>query len=488
MADPRLESCLALHRANHLGEAEAGYRQCLAAGIDAALPLSGLLLQQGRHAEVVDLLEPRCTTRVDNANMAINLSIALRKTGRNDDALRHARQASELAPQQPAAWNALGLAQLESGAVADALHAFDRGLGLAPGHTALELHRAKALRRLDRHREAIAVLERVIGAAPDLLEAWRDLTSARNALGLYPAALDSATSALRLAPNDLDVALEHAVALLNAGQTGNAIKRLEKLEADPQTWMWLAQARLRDNDVAGARAAYERAATHDPDNPFIRHFLAAIDGHLPEAVETDYIRKLFDDFAPRFESTLVDALAYGTPKTIAQFLERSGVTSAQEVLDLGCGTGLMAAELAAPGRNIDGLDLSERMLTQARAKGIYRALHAAELLEFLRGSEQRWDLVLAADVFVYVARLEPVFAAIHDRLAVGGHFVFSVESSDGADTQLPPQTGRYRHAPDQLEQQLLAAGFSDVRREPLTVRMEVGQPVRGEIMLARRGD
>ena len=285
MADPRLESCLALHRANHLGEAEAGYRQCLAAGIDAALPLSGLLLQQGRHAEVVDLLEPRCTTRVDNANMAINLSIALRKTGRNDDALRHARQASELAPQQPAAWNALGLAQLESGAVADALHAFDRGLGLAPGHTALELHRAKALRRLDRHREAIAVLERVVGAAPDLLEAWRDLTSARNALGLYPAALDSATSALRLAPNDLDVALEHAVALLNAGQTGNAIKRLEKLEADPQTWMWLAQARLRDNDVAGARAAYERAATHDPDNPFIRHFLAAIDGQLPEAVE-----------------------------------------------------------------------------------------------------------------------------------------------------------------------------------------------------------
>ena len=64
----------------------------------------------------------------------------------------------------------------------------------------------------------------------DLLEAWRDLAAARRALGLYAPALQSATQALRLAPNDVEVALEHAVALMHAGETGKAIERMEKLD------------------------------------------------------------------------------------------------------------------------------------------------------------------------------------------------------------------------------------------------------------------
>ncbi|KAB2901708.1 MAG: tetratricopeptide repeat protein [Dokdonella sp.] len=487
MVDPRLEPLLALHRAGRLGEAEAGYRQCLAEGIDATLPLSGLLLQQGRHAEAAGLLEPVFAAGTHSPDMAVNLSIALRKLGRDADAVRVARQASTSAPERPAVWNALGLAALEAGDAQTALAAFGEGLRLVPGNAALALHRAKALRRLGRHAEAVPLLEQLVATVPDLLEAWRDLTTARSAVGQHAAALDSATRALQLDPHDPDVALEHASALMHAGRTSEAIRQLERLEGKAQTWMWLAQARLRDNDVAGARAAYARAAERDPDNPFVKHFLAAIDGDLPTEVEADYIRKLFDDFAPRFESILVDGLAYGTPKLLAQFLAANGVTGAKQVLDLGCGTGLMGVELAAPGRTIDGLDLSERMLAQARAKGIYRELHSAELLQFLRDTPRCWDLVLAVDVFVYVAHLAPVFAAVHQRLEVGGHFAFSIECSDGADTQLLPRTGRYRHAPEQLARLLADAGFTAIRREPVTVRFEVGEPVAGELLLARRG-
>jgi len=486
MADPALAPFLALHREGRFSEAEAGYRRCFAEGIDAALPLSALLLQQARHVEVIEILAPVCDAQPGNAIAAVNLSIALRSVGRCEEALQAATRACDVSPGNPSACNARGLAALELGDAQEALSAFEQGLRNAPGTLALELHRSKALRKLHRMRDAVVALERIVKVAPDLLEAWRDLTVAQRALGLYAPALQSAAQALKLAPNDLEVALEHAVALLHAGETAKAVKRLEKLEGDAQTWMWLGQARLRQNDVQGARAALERAAALDPKNPFIRHFLTAASGGVPQDIEVDYIRGLFDEFAGRFEATLLDKLGYSAPKQVVQFLQEHGANDAKDVLDLGCGTGLMGAELAAPERRIDGVDLSERMLAQARAKGIYNELHAAELLGFLRDSSRQWDLAVAADVFIYVAELAPIFAAAFERLRTGGHLAFSIECSDTRETQLLAQTGRYRHAPEQLVEALDAAGFRDVRRESVTLRLESGVPVVGELMLARR--
>lgn len=486
MTDPRLNPILALHRAGRFGEAEAGYRQCLREGVDVAVPLSALLLQQSRHGEVVELLGPVFAGQPDNATLAVNLSIGLRGAGRIEEALQVAVQACNLAPGNPGALNARGLAALESGDAQQALDAFESGLQLAPGNLALQLHRTKALRKLGRMREAVVGLERVVQATPDLLEAWRDLGAAQRALGLNAAGLESATRALKLAPNDLEVALEHAVALLQAGHADKAAKRLEQLDGDAQSWMWLGQARLRQDDVQGARSAFERAAQLDPANPFIRHFLAAASGAVPQDIEVDYIRGLFDEFANRFESTLLDKLGYTGPGQIMQFLRDAGVADVERVLDLGCGTGLMGAELAAPGRRIDGVDLSERMLAQARAKGIYAELHTAELLAFLRDSPRQWGLIVAADVFIYIADLAPVFAAAFARLLPGGHLVFSTESSDSGHTQLRAQTGRYRHVPEQLAAALEAAGFDSVRRQPMMLRKEGGVPVEGELLLARR--
>lgn len=486
MTDPVLASFIALHRAGRFAEAEAGYRRCLAEGIDAAMPLSALLLQQARNAETIEILAPIVDAQPNNANAAVNLSIALRKSGRSDEALQTAIRACNAVPGDPAACNARGLAALELGDADQALAAFDEGLQRAPGSLALELHRSKALRKLHRMQDAVAVLERIVKTAPDLLEAWRDLGAAQRALGLNAPALQSATHAMKLAPNDLEVALEHAISLLHAGETAKAVKRLEQLEGDAQTWMWLGQARLRENNVPAGRAAFERAAALDPDNPFIRHFLSATSGGVSQDIEVDYIRSLFDDFADRFEPTLLDKLAYSAPKQIVRFLHEHSADHAQLVLDLGCGTGLMGAELASPQRRIDGVDLSERMLAQARAKGIYAELHASELLAFLRESTRQWDLIVAADVFIYVADLTPIFAAAFDRLPSGGCFAFSIECSDKRETQLRAQTGRYRHSAELLGEAMEKIGFRDLRREAVTLRMESAVPVAGELLLARR--
>jgi predicted TPR repeat methyltransferase len=491
MMSPRLQALLTLHRNGRVQEAETGYRTCLREGdADAGRLLAALLLQQQRFIEAVGVLEPLVGAAPDNAELAVNLSVALRRTGRLHEALQVAERARTLAPAQASCWNALGLAALELDRNEQALAAFDSGLALAPSHPALILHRAHALRRLGRNADALPAFAQVVAADPGLLDGWRGLANTQASLGRLDAALRSRERALALAPDDPEVAFELAVALLQSGSTDAAAERLEAaLQAgadDAQVWSWLGRARIKQGDLPAARAAFAQAHARDPDDPVIGHFQAALSGALPQAVESEYIRDFFNAFADRFEPTLVGNLAYDTPARLARALGEHGADSARSVLDLGCGTGLMAQALARPGRVFDGVDLSPRMLEHARAKGLYRNLHAAEIIEFLHGARAQWDLILAADVFVYIAGLQPLFAAVAARLAPGGCFAFSIEASATADTELLPATGRYRHAPARVERELADAGFVDIVREAIVVRLESGQPVAGELILARR--
>lgn len=486
MLSPRLQFFMALHRAGKFEEAEAGYRDCKRSGIDVAIPLSALLLQQGRNAEAIIELEPVAAAQPENFSAAVNLSIALRQQGEAERALDHARRACALRPGDASACNARGLAALAMEGNEEALAAFDAGLKSAPGNVPLELHRAKALRNLGRLRDALAAFERIVKVAPGMLEAWRDLGVVQARLGMVGPALASATQARKLAPDDSEVLLEYAVALLRSGRTAEAEQFLERGGGNGGVWLMFGQALLREGNVQGAHKAIERAYALEPGSPHVQHFRAALSGELPEGIESDYIRGLFDDFADRFESTLVNSLGYGVPNRLPVFLAEQGVEAFTDILDLGCGTGLMGVELAGGGRRIDGVDLSERMLAVAREKKVYRDLHAAEVLAFLQATQQQWDLIVAADVFVYIGALKSIFAAAWQRLRPGGHFVFSIERSDGAETQLVAETGRYRHQPQALCAALEEAGFIGIRQEDIVIRKESGHPVAGSLMLAQR--
>jgi predicted TPR repeat methyltransferase len=491
MPSLRLQSFLTLHRAGRVREAEAGYRECLRDGDSAAAaPLAALLLKQARYAEAAALLESLVRSAPDNAELAVNLSVALRRCGRLEEALEAAQHACALAPASVPGWNALGLAALELDRPDEALDAFASGLALAPAHPALALHRAHVLRRGGRNDEALPAYAQLLENNPKLLDGWRGLAKVQAALGQTEAVLRSRERALALAPQDREVAFEHAIALLHAGDAAEAARRFEAaLQTDgddAQAWAWLGRAHLKQGDLEAARAAFGQARARDSLDPVIAHFHKATVGELPEAVESEYIRCLFDDFADRFDLTLVDRLGYQAPLHLARFLRRHEADVAATALDLGCGTGLMAQELARPGRTIDGVDLSPRMLERARAKGLYRELHAAELTAFLRHATTRWGLIVATDVFIYVAELRPVFAAVATHLEAGGCFGFSIECSAGDETELLPATGRYRHSPGRVVRELREAGFVDVAREAVVLRLESGQRVAGELLLARR--
>ncbi|MFN7781265.1 MAG: tetratricopeptide repeat protein [Lysobacterales bacterium] len=491
MSTPQLDAALNLHRAGRLDEAEQAYRALLPAQPASAGRLLGvLLLQRERWAEAATVLVPLSKAEPRDAELAVNASLALRRSGQGEPALLAARCATAADPQRMSAWNALGLAALGLEAFEEALAAFERGLQLAPGHPALRLHRAQCLRRLGRLGEAGQAFYELVQADATLLEAWRGLATVNAAVGNHDLALECRARALALQPADPELRLEHAIAQLLHDQAEAAVRSIEALiadgAADAQAWAWLGRAQLKRGEREAARGAFLEAQQRDPEDQVVAHFLAALTGELPGEVESDYIRRLFDDFAGHFEQTLVGKLGYATPARLAAFIREQAGDDFASVLDLGCGTGLMAVELAAEGRVIDGVDLSTRMLDIARDKGLYRALYAAEVLEFLHASSERWDLIVAADVFVYIAELASVCAAAFERLPPGGVFAFSIERSASDATELPADTGRYRHAPQALRAQLAACGFIDIAERQVEIRLEKGEPVAGVLFLAKR--
>ena len=88
------------------------------------------------------------------------------------------------------------------------------------------------------------------------------------------------------------------------------------------------------------------------------------------------------------------------------------------VIDLGCGTGLAARAFAAVAGEIIGIDLSPRMIERARLTGLYAELEVAEIVQGLvRQPDASADLILAADVMVYVHDMAPLLAEVARVLA-----------------------------------------------------------------------
>ncbi len=82
----------------------------------------------------------------------------------------------------------------------------------------------------------------------------------------------------------------------------------------------------------------------------------------------------YDAWAATYETDLLDTYGYCAHRIAAQAFAHL-VSREADVIDVGCGTGLVGAELQALGfAAIDGVDISARMLAQAEARGLYRRL------------------------------------------------------------------------------------------------------------------
>ena len=304
----------------------------------------------------------------------------------------------------------------------------------------------------------------------------------------------SPLSALFLSSGDptLDRRHEWARGLIERGETEAAAEMLaETLAHTPgfiAGWFLLGEARELLGDKEAAAAAFRRVLALDPADRLGAGLRLARFGarNSARAMSSAYVTNLFDQYASRFDRELIESLRYNAPTLLCAALDRvAGERRYARVLDLGCGTGLMGEAIRDKADDLVGVDLSKNMVAAASRKKVYDRLIVGDLMETLAVETAPFDLVLAADVFVYVPDLKPVFAAAAPRLSAEGLFGFTIETHDDEGAILR-ETLRFAHGEEHLRRAAKAAALEMLRIERVSTRREKNIPVEGLLAVLRR--
>ena len=288
-----------------------------------------------------------------------------------------------------------------------------------------------------------------------------------------------------------------AVELAGRGDFAAAADVLaQTVEAAPSfatAWFALGAIRDRLGDRDGAVAAFSAASRADPDDYHgARLQLARLGaGETAPAMSEPYLRRLFDQYAGRYDAALTEHLDYRGPALLRDAVQSAlhhmgRPLSFSLLLDLGCGTGLAGAVFRPFAVRLVGVDLSAAMIARAESKGDYDRLVVGSLAAFLAEEiaiSARYDLVVAADVFVYVSDLAPVLATIARVMAPNGIVAFTVETHSGDGVALLP-TLRFAQGERYLRNVIAAAGLNLFTLESAAIRTEKGTPVNGLVLVA----
>jgi predicted TPR repeat methyltransferase len=346
-----------------------------------------------------------------------------------------------------------GLAALQAGRLEDAERAFLGSLEAVPGRPSTLLNLATTRLRMRRPVEAIAAADAVLAAQPGDVDALAVRAMSLGQLGLHEQALAAYDRVLEADPRQPEM----------WSQRGSLLREMGRLDEAAQ--------------------AYEQAHTRGDDPALTGYFLAAVArGEAPGVAPARYVEGLFDDYAIEFDEHLVTVLGYRAHAVLADNLPDRDARRYESALDLGCGTGLCGPLVKPHAARLTGVDLASRMLQQARGLGVYDALVQAELIAWLASNRESFDLIVSADVFIYIGDLEPVFAGARRALAPTGVFCFSIElgAEDDAERGFTLQPSlRYTHSERYIGELASRHGFAIVRSLRAPIREDQKQTVDG---------
>ena len=454
--------------------------------LDALHRLGLIAFLRGDPYEAVELLRRPAAARGDDATLCGHLASALMACGQLDEAIEYWHRALACAPDYGAAYGKLGDAYLAKGDTQASESAYRKSIELAPDDPKPLVGLGRLLHFGNRNREAEDALHRALelgGGGPEvcvlvgmaLLEA-----------GGLDAALELFEAAVHAAP---DVPQGHAsvgLALhwLRRPDAAQAAYR-RALKTDPRDALALKHLGVllqERGQLDAAAECFEKLLEANPNDEVARHMLAATSGDTTASAPAQYVTRLFDDYADRFDEHS-GTMNYHAPTLIRDALLEvaGGGRLGWRILDLGCGTGLCGEALRPLAATLAGVDLSARMIAKTRERRIYDSLIVGSIDDALEDQEKSFDVIVAGDVFTYVGALSAVLAGCARALCPGGLLAFSTESSEGGTYELCP-TGRYAHSMEYIESTAGASGMSVIYRRDITLRTDPA-PIAGHIVV-----
>jgi predicted TPR repeat methyltransferase len=452
---------LEIRQKNHLRAIEL-LTQAIA--IDPQHPLYhltlGNALQENQQSELaLSSYSQAAALKPDFVEAYFNSAHALHTQERWSEALDFYNQAIALRPQYPQAYSNRGLVQQALKQTEAALASYNTAIAQNSRYATAYSNRGNALKDLRQLEAALASYNQAIALKPDFAEAYTNRGIVLGMLGHQEAAQSSYHSAIGVQPH-------YADAHYHLGQ------------------LWQEQGQTET-----AAASFHRALAADANHQLARYALAALGkAPAPAAAPAHYVASLFDNYADQFDAHLSQTLQYNTPALLAaQFTRYAQAGKRYALLDLGCGTGLAGVAFQSMVHPMDGVDLSANMLDKARERRLYEDLACSEIGAYLLQTSKKYDLVLAADVLVYIGALEALFSGVQGVLHPGGFFAFSVESSQAQTYELK-QSKRYGHAVAYVQSLARNYGFAVVDMQTDTLRKERHTPVKGHIVLLQKAD
>jgi len=371
----------------------------------------------------------------------------------------------------------------------EASNAYSALIALSPNHLAAHFQLGCVLMQLQKYQEAISHFLLIEAKEPHHFETKTNLATCYLHLNKIDSAKTQYIRALELSSTDSQVLFNLGIISVQQGYYHEAIDYyLKSLQQSPNHFDAhnnIAIAYLVLKDQRAALRHFQEAHRLHPYDIAIKHTISILTKEENiSSSPPQYVRALFDSYAPRYESHLNVSLQYQVPQSMYAAFQKVHSNQEQkiDILDLGCGTGLCGEYFKSNANLLVGVDISENMLSIARDKNIYDQLIEEEILVYLDQSHQQFDVILAADVVVYFGNLDVLFEKIKNRLRQNGIFIFNIEKNV-EKAFLMTDSGRFAHSRDYLMQLYSHCQFEVLSCNEIAMRTQEGSDVIGDLYL-----
>ncbi|MCK4838337.1 MAG: tetratricopeptide repeat protein, partial [Desulfobulbaceae bacterium] len=386
----------------------------------------------------------------------------------------------------------LGLVCYQQGELEKALHCYQQAVELDPAHATAFYNLGLIHFEQGAYDLSVTCYEQALVARPDDIDTYYNLAVALTKQGNLEAAAAHYQKALELDP-------ENAELHNSLGVVCKQLKELERAEACYRkaislrpdygaAYTNLAIVLQTVDRLDQAIECYAKAIELGHQVESAEYMLAALTGCGRDSAPRDYVRDLFDSYADNFDNSLTGDLGYNSPELLREIAGELLGPNQQfpKVADLGCGTGLVGSRFRDIAKQMVGVDLSGKMLAKAAEKGDYDELHCGEIVEFLVGYGGVFDLIVVADVLIYLGDLAPFFASVQNRVGTSGHLLFTVEQLQGPGDHQLQASGRYAYAEEYLVGLAGEYGFSVEACREVDLRKEKGQWLQGYLFVMQK--